>query len=136
MKKGKSLFYLAMPMVTLDNQKTATEQKVSKREFQLESYILHIVTYFTFKSTTTSSSGETCATETVIDHLSECRPKFYSCSALIAIGITYQFLTQRLRGKQMETESYSRKNYHNVAFLLDLESVDWELPVSTAFYNS
>ena len=111
--------------------------KLLYSEFQFE----QLITDFTRVATKTNSNGETNTTKTVIDHFSTNRPNFISCSGVIKIGTTDHYMVFRIRKlnanlslirKQIKTESRNMKNYNREAFLLDLQSIDWEMAISIA----
>ena len=106
-------------------------------EFQFE----QLITDFTRVATKTSSNGETSTTKTVIDHFSTNRPNLISSSGVIKIGMTDHYMVFGIRKlnanlsfirKEIKTESRNMKNYNREAFLLDLQTIDWEMIISTA----
>ena len=112
--------------------------KLLYSEFQFE----QLITEFTRVATKTSSNGETYTTKTVIDHFSTNRPNFISCSGVIKIGMTNHYMVFGIRKlnanrsiiirKEIKTESRNMENYNREAFLLDLQSIDWDMAISTA----
>ena len=105
-------------------------------EFQFE----QLITELTRVATKTSSNGETCTTKTIIDHFSMKRTNFISYSGVIKIGRTDHYLVFGIRKlndnlslmrKQIKNEFRSMKNYTREAPILDLQSVNWEMAIST-----
>ena len=111
--------------------------KLLYSEFQFE----QLITGFTKVATKTSSKGETNTTKTAIDHFSTNRPNFISCSGVIKIGMKDHYMVFGIRKltanlslirKQIKTEFRNMKNYNREVFILDLQSIDWEMAISTA----
>ena len=111
--------------------------KLIYSEFQFEQSI----TDHTRASSTTSSSGETRTTKTLIDHVATNRPSYISLAGVIKVGITDHYMVccirklnakSKIRKLQNKAEYRSFKNYDKEAFLSDLRAIDWERATSTS----
>ena len=111
--------------------------KLIYSEFQFEQFI----TDFTRVSTTKSSNGETNTSKTVINHFFTNRPNFISEYGIIKTGMSDHYMIYGIRKlnarlhltrKQIKTEFRCMRDYDQGAFLLDLQSIDWEIATSTA----
>ena len=90
--------------------------------FQFE----QLITDHTRVFSTTSSSGETRTTKTIIDHVATNRPSYISLAGVIKVGITDHYMVScirklnaksKIRKLQNKAEYRSFKNYDKEAFL-------------------